>query len=548
MPKRYHPGAGRAPSRHAQRRAMQIVARGYGYGEAGASFEKRALKGFDAVSGSAPRDIDDHAATLRQRSRILFMSAPLARSGILTMRTNVVGSGLAPKPLVDAAALGLTEAEADAWNAAAEREFALWADDKRNCDATGVNNFYGMQQLALASALLSGDVFALRTAAEATPLAPYALRLRLVEADRVATPAAAGAVPALGGWSQATAPNGNVIHDGVEIDEGGAIAAYWFRQSHPQDGPWTLAADWARVEAYGARTGMPNVLHVMDAERPEQYRGVPLLAPVIEPLLQLRRYTESELVAAVIESFFTAFVKTSADPTENPFPEVAPDGPREEEGEPRAEYEMGPGQVNVMEPGEDVVFADPKRPSSGFDGFVRSVCEQIGAALEIPADLLTKSFNSSYSASRAALMEAWKSFRMRRTWLVDDFCAPVWEMWMSEAVALGRLRAPGFFTDPIARRAWLSCRWVGPAPGQLDPTKEVSAEILSIENGLTTRTDAAIRLNGSDFRLNAERLSQENAALAAAGAAGPTALSDTALGAPARAAEDEVKGRKEEDD
>ena len=35
----------------------------------------------------------------------------------------------------------------------------------------------------------------------------------------------------------------------------------------------------------------------MDSERPDQYRGVPYLAQVIEPLLQLRRYTESEPVS-----------------------------------------------------------------------------------------------------------------------------------------------------------------------------------------------------------------------------------------------------------
>ena len=39
--------------------------------------------------------------------------------------------------------------------------------------------------------------------------------------------------------------------------------------------------------AYGEKTGLPNILQVMDSERPDQYRGVPYLAPVIEPLLQL---------------------------------------------------------------------------------------------------------------------------------------------------------------------------------------------------------------------------------------------------------------------
>ena len=80
---------------------------------------------------------------------------------------------------------------------------------------------------------------------------------------------------------------------------------------------------------------------------------------------------------------------------------------------------------------------------------MRAMCEQVGAALEIPADLLMMSFNSSYSASRAALLEAWKAFRMRREWLVKDFCDPVYELWLTEAVALGRISAPGFLTDPL---------------------------------------------------------------------------------------------------
>jgi capsid protein len=107
----------------------------------------------------------------------------------------------------------------------------------------------------------------------------------------------------------------------------------------------------------------------METERPEQYRGVSYLAQVIEPLLQMRRYTDSELTAAVIESFFTAFIKTEADPNTMPFNEVEGDGVVETSTDP-TEYEMGPGQINVMKPGEDVTFADPKRPAGGFDAFM----------------------------------------------------------------------------------------------------------------------------------------------------------------------------------
>lgn len=64
---------------------------------------------------------------------------------------------------------------------------------------------------------------------------------------------------------------------------------------------------------------------------------------------------------------------------------------------------------------------NPGRPNTAFDGFVVAICRQIGAALEIPYELLVKNFNASYSASRGALLEAWKMFRMYRTWLANDF-------------------------------------------------------------------------------------------------------------------------------
>ena len=172
--------------------------------------------------------------------------------------------------------------------------------------------------------------------------------------------------------------------------------------------------------------------------------------------------------------------------------------------------------MNILEPGEDVTFGSPTHPNTGFDTFMRSLCEQVGACLEIPADLLLMSFNASYSASRAALLEAWKGFRMRRNWLTDDFCRPVYELWLTEAVARGRISAPGFLTDPIIRQAYLGSEWIGPSQGQLDPTKEVQAAVMAIENGLSNHEAEAEKLNGSQFYANAEKLAAENERLKAA--------------------------------
>ena len=159
-----------------------------GYSEAGASVTRRALKGFTPDSGSPNEDINRNNATLRQRSRMLYMASPVATSAINTNRTKVVGTGLTLKATVDRDLLGLSPEAAKEWQHKAEMEFRLWGGKKQNCDALGLNNFMALQQLALKSWLMSGDVFVLVKRYPAAPLNPYSMRLHVIEADRVSTP------------------------------------------------------------------------------------------------------------------------------------------------------------------------------------------------------------------------------------------------------------------------------------------------------------------------------------------------------------------------
>lgn len=147
-----------------------------------------------------------------------------------------------------------------------------------------------------------------------------------------------------------------------------------------------------------------------------------------------------------------------------------------------------------------------------------AVSKTIGAGLEIPSDLLLKKFNASYSASRAALLEAWKAFQSRRQWLAKEFCEPVYRQFLIEAVARGRIEAPGFFDDPIRQKAWCGADWNGPAQGMLDPTKEVQAAQQRVENGFSTREEETIGLTGGNFKQNARQLRRENEMLQKANA------------------------------
>lgn len=482
-----------------------------GYSETGASTQKKSMKGWHSLSSSPEEDIDLNLFVLRNRCRDLYNS-PLGRSAINTTRTNVIGSGLQLKSRIDFNFLGLSEDEADAWEQNVEREFSLWAESVF-CDACRLNNFYELQQLAQLSWLQSGDAFVLLKQDNPLPYMPYPLRLHLVEADRISTPNTLNNIVSNGIFAiEAVGENGNKIISGVEIDSSGAVVAYYISNRYPQSFYIlndTKPIEWTRVEAFGQLTGRRNILQLMESERPEQRRGVPFLAAVIEPLKQLTRYTEAELMAAVVTGMFTVFIKSKNASSDMPLGSMISGNEQLEDTDKDINYELAPGAINVLQPDEEIDVANPGRPNTAFDGFVNALCRYIGAALEIPQELLQKSFQSSYSAARAALLEAWKMFNMRREWMSNDFCQPIYEEWLAQAVSLGRIKAPKFFDDPVIRKAWCGAEWNGPAPGQLDPLKEITAAEKRIQNAISTREQETMEINGGNFDKNIQQAKRE---------------------------------------
>lgn len=489
-----------ALKRVAARKRLDMI--NSGYDNYGASHSKNAFRGWSHFGGSADEDIHDNLSTLRQRSRDLYCGAPIAVSAVKTMRTNVVGQGLTLKSQIDYEYLGISKEDARQTESAIEREFSMYADSV-NCDSARLDNFYELQQLAFMNWLLSGDVAVLLPMKKRAG-SIYELCIQLVEADRICTPD-----------NMSYDEN---IHDGVETSDDGEVTAYYIARYHPfAIGCKDKLQEWRRVKAFGTITGRRNVLLLSNRERIGQIRGVPWLSPIIEALKQLSRYTEAELMAAVISGMFTVFIEKDGVTEEAPLGEIPSDSDGSDDL-PAGSISLGNGTIIDLQEGEKAHDINPGRPNANFGGFVQAISEQIGAALELPYEVLMKHFTASYSASRGALLEAWKTFRMYRGWLVRDFCQPVYEQWLAEAVAKGRINAPGFFADPLIRRAYCSARWNGPSQGQLDPVKEVNAAVIKIENGLSTRATEARELTGSDFYANVRQLGDENRLLKEASA------------------------------
>lgn len=461
---------------------------------------KKTMKGVIATANSPHTDIAPKLNGSRAISRDMAMNTPLATSALGRMCTNVVGWGLSPQIMPDWEALDISPEEAAKWAKKAEQRFGVWAGSKES-DYTGLYDFYDNQAIAFMATLLNGDNFFTlpwRKNLPAKGNAPWELQVQLIEADLVRDPC-----ELVLGYGI-----GKDIVSGVEF-KNGRVAAYHVANYYPErrwiDGQQGKNLKFVRVPIFDT-TGRRNIYHMLPpGNRVGQRRGVGLLAPVVDMLKTLSRYSESYLVGELVSNLFTVFVKdmsaTGALLNEGFTPDevlhgggtvTGPDGEQVQlmkDPDSALDIEMGSGNIVYLDDDKEIQFADPKRDPSGFKPFFEAMVKQISAAIEMPQEQLLLEFNTSYSSARAALLEAWKMYKKRRIWLQRNFCQPILEAFIEEEVAKGNIKAPGFLEDLATRKAWTTAAWVGPGQGQIDPLKEAKASVMKIQNHLSNYED-----------------------------------------------------------
>mgnify|MGYP002623863383 CR=1 FL=1 len=467
-----------------------------GYSLHGASRVHPGTAGWVSTSKSPAEDISENLELLRARSRDLYSGGgPLGRGAIDRLTLNAVGPGLKLSARIPGEMLGLNEDETKNLNDKIEAEFDYWAENKL-CDYYRQMNFYELQNLAFKSVLLNGDCLILMPYRTDKNFL-YDLRIGIIEGDRLQNPL--------------IRPRGAILDQGVELNEKGIPVAYHVANRHPySELSGQPLLEYKRVTIYGHLTGRRQILHLMPAERINQHRGVPFLSPVIEQLKQLGRYTDAELMAAVVAGMYAIFFTHKLTESEYGEEEYASESGFGQLDDLDFSQQNMSGLVMDLPPGVDPVGVSPARPNSNFDGFVTSLVRQIGGALGIPAELLNMQFTSSYSASRGALLEAWKLFKYWRKWFAVNFCQPLYNEFLFEANLKGRINCPGYFDDDYKQYLYSWCEWTGPAQGQLDPVKEVNAAILRVQNGFSTGQSETMELTGSDFESNAKQIKREN--------------------------------------
>lgn len=428
-----------------------------------------------------PRDADSDTLPYlkghRGQSRWLAQHSAIGVGAIRTNVDRVVGTGLALSANPAANVLGWNAGQAAYFKTVVQSEFSLWADGT-GCDYAAKQNFYELQASVLWGMLASGDIFSLLPNEAVTATNPYELRIQLIEADRCGNPMGQADTDAIAG--------------GIRFANGKPTAAHIYDR-HPGAGyvagSSLYSGNW--IDFVG-QSGRRRLLHHMRSHR-GQPRGVPYLTPVVNDIKRLGDYADAEIKAAVVSAYYTVFIETPTGDTS----QVHGAGTPEANG--NETFDLSAAAVIGLAPGEKISTSNPGRPNPNFDAFMTAVAGHIGMGLGLPRELLLKQFNASYSASKAALLDAWIYFRGVRTWLARSFCQPVYETWMAEAVIQGRIKAPGFFADPLLRWAYTRASWPGDSMGSINPKDEVAAYSAAVDARMVSRERAEWELFGTDW-------------------------------------------------
>lgn len=427
---------------------------------------------------------------ITSRAEHLVANDAHAASVVDSLSINVVGVGLKPQSKPYAKVLGIKDEQALEIAEQAEWAWQIW---NREADCAGRTTFAGVQFQAIYSMLVSGEILCLPVMLKDTSRT-LSLAAQLLDPQRLQSPS--------------DKMNEASLFDGVSVNHYGQPTGYYIYDPTDRNAPYKPFKS-GQFKYFPARRGhRPVVLHNFFAKQPETVRGVSILSPAMKAFKDLGDYMDFELIGAIVAASFPVFIElntTSPVDFKNGIQTTAT-----EDGRNSNYQEVEPGQIYYGASGEHPQVLESKRPSGTFNVFVETILRSIGASAGIPYEVVSKDFSkTNYSSARAALLEAWRVYTMYRFWLVDHFCQPFWEMFFEESWLRGLIELPAGAPDFYdARAAYCRTDWIGPAKGHVDPVKEMNANILGINNHITTLADVVAE-QGRDWESQMEQRARE---------------------------------------
>jgi lambda family phage portal protein len=430
-----------------------------------------------------------------------------------------IGSGLTLSSKPNAPALGISPEAARALSHDIETAWCAWAKTPSECDASQRHNVHQLATAAFKSWLLTGESAVLLDWRKGNG-ALTSTKIKLIDPRQIDQ-----------SITRVT-PEGTILQ-GVAFDKLGRLTGYYIRPFVL--GNFSIAPQPVFV---AARTswGRARALHIFDLLVPGQVRGLSPLTAALSASHSKGTLREFTLAAALIQSM-TATTIESDQPTQQALNTFAvndglqaPNGMSPEAwhksrgdfyGE--AKVSLQPGVISHLAMGDKLKLHRSESPNSNYDSFDKSLSREAAKASGSSAEDLSGDYSqTSFSASRLAMELPSRINKRRRDAIVVPFYQNAFAAFLEEAIETGRIQlpagAPEFWENPAA---YTNSVWRGEGKPSSDPFKTAQADVLELENGLTTY-EQKLGERGLDFEEVLAQRASEKQQMEAAGFAYPT--------------------------
>lgn len=461
--------------------------------------------------GNPQRILMDHES-LRMRSWESYAKSEITQMIVGKHISWIVASGL--KLQLEPAKLvlkhfGITIENEKEYSRLIEEYFSLYSKSKSS-SYSNISNLHLEIREALKNAIVGGDVLCVFHIKNKRP------KMQLIDGEHVKNPYFDNSFQ-----SEAIA-RGNIIVDGIEINKNTKEHIAFFVQN--SDNTFT------RIPAKGARTGRTNaVLFTGFKYRIDDQRGIPLLAAVLQTLKVLDRYKEATVSAAEERAKIAFAIEHGSTSTgENPLTnkikaslgQEVSSGSDPINNEKLAKHISRTTQKTAFNlPVDSKLVKLSDDADLHFADFFSSNIDLIAATMQTPPAVATSKYDTSYSASRAALKDWEHVIKIRRDDISFFIYKPFFQIWFQMAVLTNDLDIPDFLKALLEKNetiieAYLNSRFIGPNIPHIDPLKEVKAERAKLgDTGkdipLTTAEKSTEALNEGDYWSNIDKYKEE---------------------------------------
>lgn len=386
-----------------------------------------------------------------------------------------------------------------------ESYWDIWSKSPTLCDHYQKNDLSSIETIALRSIIGEGDgLLHIKIAKEGDMFFP---QIQWINGSMIATP------PDKFGQVN--------ILSGVEVDSQGRDTAYYVKQMNGN----SIDIDYKRCPVY-SKTRNSLAFQMVRFNEIQQgiARGRSLLIPCKDLIIQIDRFTQAEITKAIIQSLMTFFItqdKESDDTTPDTLEDIVRNSSLNEKEEVENSvsnissttenimHTMNGSTIVALNPGEKIELPESNAPTANFKEFINTILVQIGMSVNIPSDVLQKSFNSSYSSSQASLQEAARGYKSFRGNFITKFMNPIYEAFVDCLILQGVIECKGYEDNIFLKKAWTNASWNPPTILNIDPLKNVKAYDMAVKSNFITREQASQELYGNKWESTIIRLADE---------------------------------------